>query len=97
MAPANILIVTVYVPDRLPAKEQVPEPDAPAVSMIEAGHETVNRLEPLGPLITFVTVTAPAKPAVEAGRLFTVTETWAVAPDGKLTLVEFVDRLTPVT
>jgi hypothetical protein len=89
-------MVTVYVPDRLPANEHVPELVPPAVSEIEAGHETVNRPEPAGPPIMFDTVTGPTKPVVVAGRLFTMTETWAVPPDGRVTLVEFVERPTPV-
>jgi hypothetical protein len=46
--------------------------------------------------MVFDRFTVPTKPVVVAGRLVTVTETWPVAPDWKVTLVEFVDILTPV-
>jgi hypothetical protein len=91
------LRVTLYVPPRLPANEHVPEAVPPAVSVIELGHETVSRPVPVGPLTIFDRFTLPAKPAVVVGRLVTVTEMWPDAPDWKVTLVEFVDRLTPVT
>ena len=54
---------------------------------------------PVGPVIVFDIATAPAKPLVAAGlpRLVSVSETPAVFPEVKVTLVELVTMLNPLT
>lgn len=71
----------------------MPEADPPAVRVIDAGQVTVNG----PPVMVFDRVTFPANPAVEAGRLWTVTESLAELKAAMVRLVVAAVKLNPVT
>lgn len=74
----------------------MPELDPPAASTIE-GQETPKWPKPVGPVTLVARFTVPANPSVVAGRLDSVTITWELVSETKLTLVALVDMLTPAT
>lgn len=77
----------------LPEKVQVPEAEPPAIRVSDAGQLTVN----VPPPTDLDNVTFPTNPAVDAGRLWTVTESLTELKAANVRLVAAAVKLNPVT